>query len=50
MGVLGRGTQRDALGLECSIGLGGRYAGEMAGVRTTQKAEMQEGCSGEGCL
>lgn len=45
-----KGYQRDALGLECSIGLGGRYAGEMAGVRTTQKAEMQEGCSGEGCL
>lgn len=48
--MLGRGTQRNALGLECSRGLDGRYAGEMVGVRTAQKAEMQEGCSREGCL
>lgn len=48
--MLGRDTQRDALELECSRGLGGRYAGEMVGVRTTQEAEMQEGCAREGCL
>lgn len=48
--MLGRDIQRDALGLEYSRGLGGRYAGEMVGVRTTQKVEMQEGCSREGYL
>lgn len=49
-GMLGRDTQRDAQGLGCRRGLGGRYAGEMVGVRTAQRAKMQEGCSREGCL